>query len=84
MRNPERRRIAAKLGDPVEQRGIGGARQQKGEQCIFLGARGVDLVRLSGMFGVVTSTNCTRLPASASSSPGSLIETRVSPSSPPE
>ena len=48
MRNTERRRIAAKLGDALEQRRIRRTRQQHGEQRVFLRARGIDIVELAG------------------------------------
>jgi hypothetical protein len=63
MRNTERRCIAAKLGDPPEQRGIRSARQQHGEQRVFLGARGVDFVELADMLAIkIRSQDRTRNP----------------------
>src|SRR5260221_9982752 len=52
MRNTERRCIAAKLGDSLEQRCIRSTCQQHGEQRVFLGAPGIDLVGLAKMLAV--------------------------------
>ena len=44
MRDAERRRIAAQLGKLFEQLRIGRAREQAGEQRIFLRAREIDVI----------------------------------------
>ncbi len=48
MREPERARIAAQAGEPLEQCGVGGAREQHRQQRVFLRTRGIDLVDVAG------------------------------------
>jgi hypothetical protein len=48
MHDAEWRRIAAQRGQPVQQGMVGRARQQRGEQRIFLRAGGIDLVYIAG------------------------------------
>ena len=48
MRDAERADVAAQTGQPLQQRGVRRARQQGGEQRVFLRARDIDLVDVAG------------------------------------
>ena len=48
MRDPERACVAAEPRKPREQVGVGRAREQRGEERVFLRAREIDLVDLAG------------------------------------